>query len=704
MLFEEHPHRRLNQLTGEWVLVSPHRTKRPWQGQQEEPDLAVRPEYDPGCYLCPGNERAGGAVNPDYTFTFAFTNDFAALLPDPPGESSSTESDLLVAEAEPGICRVLCYSPRHDLTMARLGVDRAAEVVDLWCGEFTDLGGREDIGYVQIFENRGSIMGCSNPHPHGQIWATRSVPMYPANEGERQAAHLREKGNCLLCDYLAVERKSGERIIFENDSFVALVPFWALWPFETMILPKGHMGDHPGNDPGATAGPCRRHGPSQRAVRQHFSDFVSLFHGHSSSPHGRRGASPLAFSYSLLSAPVAFPVGQEIHGRLRDDGHAPARPYPGSRRDPHPRTVGSPLHGGCVMDSLGTWLDAVTGGSLDVTLAELYGPEAVAVQRQRYFGLVSRLEKWGGHTACIMVSTPGRIELGGNHTDHNNGVVLAGGVHFDILAAAAPVDGGRIRVMSEGFPDDEIVINIHDTAPRDVEEGTTAALVRGVLAGFRSRDWGVGGVDVCVAGDVPLGVGLSSSAAFEVCMGQVLNQLFNEGARTPLDLATVGREAENVHFGKPCGFMDQIACATQGILSIDFSNPGVPIVSNVDFDFDATGYRLVVVDTGGSHADLTPEYAAIPVEMEAAAKVLGQDKARGLTYRQVLENVSLIRREAGDRALLRLIHFIEESDRAVAQAARPAGRRHGSLSRPGPPVGRFLLETFAELFFGLQCF
>lgn len=242
MNFDDNPHRRLNQLTGEWVLVSPHRTKRPWQGQQEEPDLATLPSYDAKCYLCPGNERAGGAVNPDYAETFVFTNDFAALLPDPPEEGGAAGDNLLVAEPETGICRVICYSPRHDLTLARLGVSQAVKVVDLWCDEFASLGSREDIGYVQIFENRGSIMGCSNPHPHGQIWATRSVPMFPANEGDRQAAHLKEKGKCLLCSYLETELKHGERIVFENETFVALVPFWALWPYETMILPKTHLG------------------------------------------------------------------------------------------------------------------------------------------------------------------------------------------------------------------------------------------------------------------------------------------------------------------------------------------------------------------------------------------------------------------------------------------------------------------------------
>lgn len=241
MFFDDHPHRRLNQLTGEWVLVSPHRTKRPWQGQQEEPDRSVLPRHDPACYLCPGNERAGGAINPDYDGTFVFTNDFAALMPESP-DGAPEPDGLLVAEPESGICRVICYSPRHDLSMARLGVDRAAAVVDVWCDEFRTLGERDDVGYVQIFENRGAVMGCSNPHPHGQIWATGSVPLYPALEDRRQAAHLDEQGECLLCRYLAQERASGERLVLENDSFVALVPFWATWPFETMILPKTHTG------------------------------------------------------------------------------------------------------------------------------------------------------------------------------------------------------------------------------------------------------------------------------------------------------------------------------------------------------------------------------------------------------------------------------------------------------------------------------
>ncbi|QGY41976.1 galactokinase [Pseudodesulfovibrio cashew] len=277
------------------------------------------------------------------------------------------------------------------------------------------------------------------------------------------------------------------------------------------------------------------------------------------------------------------------------------------------------------------------------------------------------MAEWRGTGPAVLVSAPGRTELGGNHTDHNHGVVLAAAVSFDCLAVARASEGNRIRVKSEGFGG-TIEVDCADTAPRKTEEGTPEALIRGVVHGFAQAGHVVGGFDACVSGGVPMGVGLSSSAAFEVCMGQVLNQLFNEGRVTPLELARFGQQAENVHFGKPCGLMDQLACAAQGVLSIDFADPASPVTRQVDFDFGATDYQLAVVDTGGSHADLTPEYAAIPAEMGRAARVLGQETARGLTVAQVLDAAPTIRREAGDRALLRLLHFIEESDRAQAQA------------------------------------
>ncbi|WP_419176588.1 UDP-glucose--hexose-1-phosphate uridylyltransferase [Desulfosediminicola sp.] len=238
--FLERPHRRFNRLTGEWVLVSPHRAKRPWSGLNEEPEKGKASQYDPDCYLCPGNVRAEGADNPQYTSTFVFTNDFAALLPEDGTGSASDSDDLLRAEPESGICRVICYSPRHDLTVARMSQEMVLAIVDTWQREYAELGARSDINHVQIFENRGLIMGCSNPHPHGQIWANQTIPTLPAAEDCQQRNYLREKGKCLLCSYLERELTEGERILFANDSFVALVPYWAVWPFETMILPRHH--------------------------------------------------------------------------------------------------------------------------------------------------------------------------------------------------------------------------------------------------------------------------------------------------------------------------------------------------------------------------------------------------------------------------------------------------------------------------------
>ncbi|HOF88380.1 MAG TPA: UDP-glucose--hexose-1-phosphate uridylyltransferase [Armatimonadota bacterium] len=240
----DHPHRRLNPLTGEWLLVSPHRDKRPWQGQVEDKPLLDRPAYDETCYLCPGNRRANAARNPRYTSTYVFENDFAALLPDTPaGEWRAGE--LLVARAERGRCRVICFSPRHDLSLAEMSAPEIRPVVDVWADAYAELAALPEIGYVQIFENKGQMMGCSNPHPHGQIWATETVPGEPAKELVRQQAYHARAGGCLLCDYLAQELKLHERIVCANDHFVVLVPFWALWPFETMVLPRRHCNALP---------------------------------------------------------------------------------------------------------------------------------------------------------------------------------------------------------------------------------------------------------------------------------------------------------------------------------------------------------------------------------------------------------------------------------------------------------------------------
>jgi UDPglucose--hexose-1-phosphate uridylyltransferase len=234
------PHRRYNALTGEWVLVSPHRTQRPWQGQQETIPPEQRPAYDPHCYLCPRNFRAGGQVNPDYQGTYWFTNDFAALLPQSGPPTCVTETDPLFLHQEvSGTCRVLCFSPRHDLTLADLSPAEIHSVIDAWAQQSAELG--TTYRWVQVFENKGAPMGCSNPHPHGQIWAVSELPNEPAKEDRQQARYLHQRQTPLLLDYALREKDLAERVVLANDHWLAVVPFWAVWPFETILLPTRHV-------------------------------------------------------------------------------------------------------------------------------------------------------------------------------------------------------------------------------------------------------------------------------------------------------------------------------------------------------------------------------------------------------------------------------------------------------------------------------
>jgi UDPglucose--hexose-1-phosphate uridylyltransferase len=238
------PHRRHNPLLDEWVVCSPHRLERPWQGQMEAIAEEARAVRDPACYLCPGNTRASGARNPDYPATFSFDNDFPALLPRATGDDRR-EDGLLVAEPASGVCRVLCFSPRHDLTLAEMEAREVRLVVDAWAREVAELGGRPDIGYVQVFENKGAMMGCSNPHPHGQVWASAHLPLIPSRKQQAQRAHFERTGRDLLGDYLEQERREGARLVDANEHWQALVPFWAVWPFETMLVPTRSVGDMP---------------------------------------------------------------------------------------------------------------------------------------------------------------------------------------------------------------------------------------------------------------------------------------------------------------------------------------------------------------------------------------------------------------------------------------------------------------------------
>ncbi|MDQ6898135.1 MAG: UDP-glucose--hexose-1-phosphate uridylyltransferase [Candidatus Dormibacteraeota bacterium] len=235
------PHRRYNPLSREWVLVSPHRTLRPWQGQVDPPGQKQLPAYDPACYLCPRNERAGGKRNPEYEQTFVFTNDFAALLPDGPRVVDDSDP-LLHVQSERGTCRVVCFSPRHDQTLGELDQEGLTRVVDVWTEQYVELGGDPLINHVQIFENRGAMMGASNPHPHGQIWATEHVPLHVAREQECQAHHYATHSRSLLADYLSRELALEERLVCVNEHFAVVVPFWAVWPFETLVISRRHVG------------------------------------------------------------------------------------------------------------------------------------------------------------------------------------------------------------------------------------------------------------------------------------------------------------------------------------------------------------------------------------------------------------------------------------------------------------------------------
>lgn len=298
---------------------------------------------------------------------------------------------------------------------------------------------------------------------------------------------------------------------------------------------------------------------------------------------------------------------------------------------------------------------------------ELYGEKSVEINYQtlRYIELLKNFKSVFGTSEVELFSTPGRTEIGGNHTDHNNGRVLAAAVNLDNIAVAAKNDSNIVRIESKGYP--KIEINLSLIKPIDQENFTSAAIVRGICARIKEMGYSIGGFDAVIDGGVPEGSGLSSSAAFEVLIGTIINHLFNGGSIDPVSIAQIGQYAENVFFGKPCGLMDQTACSVGGLVNIDFENPKKPVISKVKFDFAATGFNLVITDTGGHHADLNDEYAAIPYEMKSVARELGKGVLRQVEFEELIRDIPSIREKVGDRAILRALHFHGDNERVVKE-------------------------------------
>lgn len=305
--------------------------------------------------------------------------------------------------------------------------------------------------------------------------------------------------------------------------------------------------------------------------------------------------------------------------------------------------------------------------NIDETLKKLYGEKALNAQRERYqkaekaFG-----ELFGNAENAMIFSASGRTEIGGNHTDHNRGKVLAAAVSLDVIAFAVPTEDGVITVKSEGFPQD--IVEVSDLSVKEADKNTSAALIRGVADAFRRDGLTVGGFKAYTTSNVLKGSGISSSAAFEVLVGTILSHLYNGGKVSPVKIAQYAQYAENAHFGKPSGLMDQMASSVGGFIEIDFADTANPVIDAINYDFASSGYSLCIVDTKGSHADLTPEYAAIPVEMKSVAQFFGKSELRDITREQLWKNITEVRKSCGDRAVSRAFHFFDENDRADREA------------------------------------
>ena len=312
---------------------------------------------------------------------------------------------------------------------------------------------------------------------------------------------------------------------------------------------------------------------------------------------------------------------------------------------------------------------ALAGTTLDSRFCEIYGSAALETQKARYLHAVEEFEKlYGADREAALYSVAGRSELSGNHTDHNHGCVIAASIDLDIIAVASPSAGSVIRVKSEGFPEDVVDFGVYN-APNPARYEKSDSLIAGMVAGFRKEGLAVGGFDAYTTSNVLKGSGISSSAAFEDMIGNILNYVYNDGKVSNVEIAKLAQYAENRFFGKPCGLMDQMACAVGGIIAIDFRDPSAPVIEQTDFDLSTAGYNLCIVNTGGNHADLTGDYASVPAEMKSVAAYFGKEVLRDTDENAVLAAIPALREKVGDRAILRALHFFAENRRVAAQKA-----------------------------------
>ena len=310
---------------------------------------------------------------------------------------------------------------------------------------------------------------------------------------------------------------------------------------------------------------------------------------------------------------------------------------------------------------------ALLEGAYDERLTYIYGESALDTQKARYAKAIdSFADLYGSDRDAALYSVAGRSELSGNHTDHNHGCVIAASIDLDIIAVAAPRPDNTVRVKSEGFPEDVVDLDAF-TEPCPERFDRSDALIAGVAAGFRTKGFAVGGFDAYTTSNVLKGSGISSSAAFEDMIGNIFSHLYNDGSVDNVEIAKLSQYAENKFFGKPCGLMDQVACAVGGIVAIDFADPSAPVIEKVDFDITAAGYNLCIINTGGNHADLTDDYASIPKEMKTVAAHFGKDVLRGISRDEIVAEIPALREKVGDRAILRALHFLCENDRVILQ-------------------------------------